>query len=66
MKLKIVLGLYVIFLLILGLISTFQVQGEISALYPSSHVSLATSNEKFEYQGKVTRIIDGDKSRFNP
>lgn len=60
MKAKYVLGVYVIFLLILGLISTLQVQGKMSALYSSSDVSLATPSVKFEYHGKVTRIIDGD------
>ncbi len=59
MKAKYVLGLYMIFLL-LGSISTFQVPDEISPLYSSSGVSLATPSVKYEFQGKVTRIIDGD------
>lgn len=56
---KYILGLYIVFLL-LGSISTLQVQGKISSLYSSPDVSLATVSVKFESQGKVTRIIDGD------
>ncbi len=59
MKVKYVLILCAIFF-ILGSISTLQVQGKISALYPSSPESLGAVSQKFEYQGTVTRIIDGD------
>jgi micrococcal nuclease len=57
MELKIVAGLYVITLLLS--ISTIQTQGETPGPPLSPSVYMAAST-KFDYQGQVTRIIDGD------
>lgn len=51
MRVKYVLILCLVFLA-LGLIASFQLLYKTSPLYPYS--------AEFEYQGKVTRIIDGD------
>lgn len=64
MKLKIVLVLLAL-LLVLGFISAFQIQDKISSTVISSPERTEAPNQKFEYQGKITRIIDGDTLEVN-
>lgn len=59
MKAKYVFVLLAVFF-VLGFISALQIQNKLSSRSPSSPEPIGIRSQKYEYQGKVTRIIDGD------